>query len=162
LKEENNNRSDTFPTEISTGLYNKAMLSARQSVYRLKRSQLKLLDLVSLLNEKDLMGSAEGLVGLVKGQLTPEVNAFKDAESFGSLTSYSPKRLKGLLRLLVQHGYLEQVYSAEEEDYFFRISPLGQAAVLTYRAHPHKKKSIIRPAPKKTIIPLIIKENTHE
>jgi hypothetical protein len=159
---QNNNRSDTFSTEILAGLYNKAMLSARKSVYRLKRSQLKLLDLVSLLNQKGLMGSAEGLTALVQGQLTPEALAFKDAESFGSLTSYSRKRLKGLLRLLVQRGYLEQAYSAQEEDYFFRISPLGQQAVMDYRAHPHKKKEIVRPTPKKTIIPLITKENTHE
>lgn len=155
---ENNNQSDTFHSEIFASLYNKAMLPERNREKPLRRAQLKLLDLIALLNDHGRMGSPEGIVALAQGIVNPETLAFKEAESFGSLTSYSGKRLKGLLRLLVQKGYLSQAYSAAEEDYFFLISAQGRAALTPYRAHPHKKKVVVRPSPKKTIIPLIIKE----
>jgi DNA-binding PadR family transcriptional regulator len=136
------------------GHYNVLMLQRPRKEFVPKRAQLKLLDLVLGLNEAGQMGSSEALVELAHGANSPAVLAFACLDSYGSLTSFSSKRVKGLLRVLKQHGYLTQRYDAHEEEYYFVTTPLGQQAALAYRTKPHAKAVVARKRSKASILPL--------
>jgi len=125
-----------------------------KKAYRVKRAQLKLMDVVKSLRERGAAASADGLGKIVNGSSDPEAIAFRDLDSFGSLVSLNGKRCKGLVRLLVERDYLRQIYVEEEDEYFLALTAKGEEAVAAYRAHPHKKKPFVPTKTKKTIIKL--------
>jgi len=112
------------------------------------------MDVVKALHDKGVMASADGLLKIANGSFDPEAVAYQDLDSFGCLISLNGKRCKGLLRLLVERGYLRQIYVEEEKDYFLALTLTGEAALAEYRAHPHKKKAYVPAKPKKTIVKL--------
>jgi hypothetical protein len=140
--------------EMLEGHYNILMLQRPRKEFVPKRAQLKLLDLVLGLNEAGKMGSSTALVELAQGTDSPAALAFASLASYGSLTSFSSKRIKGLLRTLKQHGFLSLRYDAHEDEYYFVTTSLGQQAALTYRTHPHNKAVVVPHPVKASILPL--------
>lgn len=114
----------------------------------------KILHVVDSLNKNDDFPLPQGVYKILKGTVDEETKKYQDLDAFGSLISYSSKKVSRYVTMLVRHNYLKKIYDPNTDDLYLQITPLGASELREYfkkRRSAFQKKS---PLKKKTIVHL--------
>jgi len=98
-------------------------------------SDIKILETVLYLNEKNLYPLAQGVFKILSASGEPEYVIYRDIPTYGTLLSYPSKHISRLVMMLLRYGYLERKYDETTDELYLKISPKGEAFLLSY----HKK-----------------------
>lgn len=127
------------------------MVKNRQS-FRIRVTHLKVLETVRYLNKDNAFPSVPGVAKILNGVNDQETKLFVNAETFATLLSYRGRKLTSLVTNLVRRNYLSYVYSDDDNQKYLRITPLGEATLLSFQTK-HKVSFIAKKrSHKKTIL----------
>ncbi|MFA7378351.1 MAG: hypothetical protein GX816_00950 [Erysipelotrichia bacterium] len=124
------------------------MVKNRQS-FRISVTHLKVLETVRYLNKDNAFPSVPGVAKILNGVNDQETKSFVNADTFSSLLSYRGRKLTSLVTNLVRRNFLSYVYSDGDNQKYLKITPLGEATLLSAqiknkvtfvaKKKPHKK-----------------------
>lgn len=120
--------------------------------YKLTITHFKLLDTVTVLNEQHKYPLQEGIYKIVSGQEDDESKAYKDIPTYGTLISYSSKKISRLCIMLLRYKYLSYIFDRKTNQLYLQITEKGKAALFDF--HKHHKKTYCKV--KKQIKPTIV------
>ena len=115
-------------------------------------SDIKILDTVEYLNNKDLYPLPLGVYKILSGSSEPEYIVYHDMPTYRTLTSFSSKRISRLIMMLLRNDYLGKIYEPKSDELYLKITEKGK--VFLYHYHKKHKYSF----QKKTVSkkPLIV------
>ena len=114
--------------------------------FELNQTYAKVLLTISELNKKSYFPLNEGLYKILTGVNDEETAPFLDLVTFGTLTSYSSKRICHLTLMLFRHGYIGKIFDPETKKLYFRTTEKGEEVLtLFYKKH---HCSFVRKKPK--------------
>ena len=102
---------------------------------KLTRSDIKILETVSSLNDNGFYPLPDGVYKILKGVVDKETVPFMDYPTFSTLISCKSKRISMSIMLLVRYKYFEKIYSEKHDELFLKISDFGKSFLLQH----HKK-----------------------
>lgn len=94
----------------------------------------KILYTVNYLNVKHYYPLSKGVWKILKGDIDEETMPFMECESFGTITSYSSKKISRLIMMLYRYHYLSKKYDEKTNEIYLEISPLGVSSLGKYLA----------------------------
>ena len=97
--------------------------------FELNQTYAKVLLTISELNKRSYYPLNEGLYKMLTGILDEETAQFSDIPSFGTLTSYSSKRICHLTLMLFRHGLIGKIFDSKTQKLYFRITELGEESL---------------------------------
>ena len=104
--------------------------------FELNQTYAKVLLTISELNKKSYFPLNEGLYKILTGVNDEETAPFLDLVTFGTLTSYSSKRICHLTLMLFRHGYIGKIFDPESKKLYFRTTEKGEEVLtLFYKKH---------------------------
>ena len=121
--------------------------------FELNQTYCKVLLTISELNKLSYYPLNEGVYKILAGILDDEVASFTELPSFGTLTSYSSKKICHLTLMLFRHGLLGKIFDPDTKKLYLRSTDEGEEALKKYFAK-HKKGFAKR---KQKSVPTIIK-----
>ena len=98
-------------------------------------SEIKILETVNDLNEKDLYPLSLGVYKILTGSSEDEYIIYHEMKTYRTLTSFSSKHISRLIMMLLRNGYLSKTYDEKSDDLYLKITDKGKAFLLHY----HKK-----------------------
>ena len=101
--------------------------------FTLNQTYTKVLLTISELNKKSYYPLNEGLYKILTGVIDDETSGFVDAVTFGTLTSYSSKRICHLTLVLFRHGLIGKIFDPETQKLYFRTTELGEEMLNDFR-----------------------------
>lgn len=110
-----------------------------ERIYKLTITHYKILDTVLALNKKHLFPNNEGIYKIVSSFDDEETRKYSDLDTFGTLTSYSSKKISRLCIMLLRYKYLAYAFDPNTNSLFFQITEKGKVAL--YDFHKHHKGS---------------------
>lgn len=114
--------------------------------FELNQTYAKVLLTISELNKRSYFPLNEGLYKILTGVNDEETAPFLDLVTFGTLTSYSSKRICHLTLMLFRHGYIGKIFDPETKKLYFRTTEKGEEVLtLFYKKH---HCSFVRKKPK--------------
>ena len=120
----------------------------------LKRSitHIKILHTVKELNDNHLYPNQEGIYKILSGVKDEETESLMGIPTFGSLISYSSKKVCHYILALYRYGFLTKIFDRETKELYLTLTEKGDLELFTYlRKHKNgyskKKKEL-----KKTIV----------
>ena len=114
--------------------------------FTLNITYFKILDTINLLNEKHLYPLPYGVYKILLGEKDEETIKFKDFPTYGTLISYSSKKLARLIMMLHRYKYLAKKYDPKTDELYLEITPLGVSSLLEFKKKYHsayKKKEVV-------------------
>ena len=81
---------------------------------KLNVTYYKVLETVSLLNNKGLYPLNEGIYKILTGQKDDETIQYSSFPTYSTLVSYGSKRICGLTLMLLRYKYLEKIYDKKK------------------------------------------------
>lgn len=121
--------------------------------FELNQTYCKVLSTISELNKRSYYPLNEGIFKIVSGVIDDETEQFVDLLSFGTLTSFSSKKVCHLTLMLYKKGLLGRVFDPKSKKLYLRITEKGEQELELYFAK-HKRGFAKR---KLKITPTIIK-----
>lgn len=116
--------------------------------FTLNQTYAKVLLTISELNKSSYYPLNEGLYKILTGVVDDETSGFINVTTFGTLTSYSSKRICHLTLVLFRHGLIGKIFDPETQKLYFRINELGEEMLNDfYKKH---RCSFARRKPKTT------------
>ena len=106
--------------------------------FELNQTYCKVLLTISDLNKQSYYPLNEGLYKILVGIMDEEVLPFANLASFGTLTSYSSKKICHLTLMLFRQGLIGKVFDPETKKLYLRTTEKGEEALKVYFAK-HKK-----------------------
>ena len=106
--------------------------------FELNQTYCKVLLTISELNKQSYYPLNEGIYKILAGILDDEVMPFSNISSFGTLTSYSSKKICHLTLMLFRKGLIGKVFYPETKKHYLRTTDKGEEALKNYFAK-HKK-----------------------
>ena len=106
--------------------------------FELNQTYCKVLLTISELNKQSYYPLNEGIYKILVGIIDDEVMPFSNISSFGTLTSYSSKKICHLTLMLFRKGLIGKVFDPETEKLYLRTTDTGEEALKNYFAK-HKK-----------------------
>ena len=104
--------------------------------FALNQTYAKVLLTISELNKKSYYPLNEGLYKILTGIIDDETSQFVNIPSFGTLTSYSSKRICHLTLMLFRHGLIGKIFDAKTQKLYFRTTEIGEELLNDfYRKH---------------------------
>lgn len=94
--------------------------------FALNQTYAKVLLTISELNKNSYYPLNEGLYKILTGVLDDETASFTAVPTFGTLTSYSSKRICHLTLMLFRHGCIGKIFDPETQKLYFRTTELGE------------------------------------
>ena len=110
-------------------------MKKQASVYKLCTNDLKILETIDLLNQKDIFPLPEGVYKILCGSEDEEINEYKDLPTYKTLVSYNSKKISRLIVMLVRYQYLEKIYDEDSDELYLKVSDKGKVSLIDY----HKK-----------------------
>ena len=95
--------------------------------FTLNQTYAKVLLTISELNKKSYYPLNEGLYKILTGVLDDETASFTAIPTFGTLTSYSSKRICHLTLMLFRHGLIGKIFDPGTQKLYFRTTETGEA-----------------------------------
>ena len=95
----------------------------------LNQTYAKVLLTISELNKKSYHPLNEGLYKILTGVIDDETSPFVSLMTFGTLTSYSSKRICHLTLMLFRHGLIGKIFDPATKKLYFRITESGEELV---------------------------------
>lgn len=114
--------------------------------FELNQTYAKVLLTISELNKKSCFPLNEGLYKILTGVNDEETAPFLDLVTFGTLTSYSSKRICHLTLMLFRHGYIGKIFDPETKKLYFRTTEKGEEVLTIFYKKHHC--SFVRKKPK--------------
>ena len=105
---------------------------------KLNQTYYKVLITIKTLNDLHYYPLNEGIYKILVGIIDDEVMPFSNISSFGTLTSYSSKKICHLTLMLFRKGLIGKVFDPETEKLYLRTTDTGEEALKNYFAK-HKK-----------------------
>ena len=121
--------------------------------FELNQTYCKVLLTISELNKQSYYPLNEGIYKILVGIIDDEVMPFSNISSFGTLTSYSSKKICHLTLMLFRKGFIGKVFDPETKKLYLRTTDKGEEALKKYFVK-HKKGFAKR---KQKSIPTIVK-----
>ena len=106
--------------------------------FELNQTYCKVLLTISELNKQSYYPLNEGIYKILAGIIDDEVMPFFFFFSFGTLTSYSSKKICHLTLMLFRKGLIGKVFDPETKKLYLRTTDKGEEALKNYFAK-HKK-----------------------
>ena len=100
--------------------------------FELNQTYCKVLYTIAKLNEQSYYPLNEGVYKILAGIIDDEVLPFANIDSFGTLTSYSSKKICHLTLMLFRRGLIGKVFDPDSKKLFLRISDKGEEALKYY------------------------------
>ena len=104
----------------------------------LNQTYCKVLLTISRLNQKSFYPLNEGIYKVLAGVDDEEAFAFNDLETFGTLTSYSSKKICHLTLMLFRHDYIGKIFDPKSKKLYFRITEKGEKALADFLNKHHR------------------------
>lgn len=127
-------------------------MARMKSDYFPSTSDIKILETVSYLNEKDLYPLPLGVYKILVGSSEDEYIIYHELPTYRTLTSFSSKKISRLIMMLLRNNYLSKIYDEKSDDLYLKITDKGVAFLLHY--HKKHKYSFRKKSPSKR--PLIV------
>ncbi len=105
------------------------------NTYILSLVDIKILDTVSLLNEKKIYPLPEGIYLILKGSERSEIDDYRHLPTYKTLVSFSQKKISKFIMMLLRYHYLENKYDIPSDKFYLKITDKGIVALIDY----HKK-----------------------
>ena len=121
--------------------------------FELNQTYCKVLLTISELNKQSYYPSNEGVYKILVGIIDEEVLPFSNIISFGTLTSYSSKKICHLTLMLFRKGLIGKVFDPKTKKLYLRTTEKGDEALEKYFIK-HKKGFAKR---KQKFAPTIVK-----
>ena len=111
----------------------------------LETTDYKILQTVSLLNEKNIYPLNECVFRILIGDDTDEVIQFKELPTYKTLISINQKKVSRYVVMLVRYKYLVRIYDETTDEMYLKIAPLGEMELTKYlknRRYKYVKKKV--------------------
>ena len=95
----------------------------------LNQTYCKVLLTISELNKLSYYPLNEGIYKILVGINDEEVAPFNNLTTFGTLTSYSSKKICHLTLMLFRHGYIGKIFDPKTKKLYFRVTEEGEKAL---------------------------------
>lgn len=110
-------------------------MARMKSDYIPSTSEIKILETVSYLNEKDLYPLPLGVYKILVGSSENDFIIYHELPTYRTLTSFSSKHISRLIMMLLRNNFLEKIYDEKSDELYLKITDKGVAFLLHY----HKK-----------------------
>ena len=97
--------------------------------FALNQTYAKVLLTVSDLNKSSYYPLNEGIYKILAGVIDDETAPFTNLVTFGTLTSYSSKKICHLSLMLYKRGLIERIFDSATKKLYFRASKKGEEAL---------------------------------
>lgn len=107
-------------------------------------SYYKILETISFLNERGFYPLPQGVGKILRGEIDEEIQPFIACPTYGSLVSYSRKKICRCVMMLFRYKYVEKVYDKKTDELYLKISTLGELSLLKFKKkhkNPYQNKS---------------------
>ena len=121
--------------------------------FAVNQTYYKVLLTISELNKKSYYPLNEGIFKILAGVIDDETSSFVDVVTFGTLTSYTSKKICHLTLMLYRHGFIEKIFDANTKKLYWRINHKGEESLRKFFLH--HKRGFARRKPKSS--PSIVK-----
>ena len=98
----------------------------------INQTYCKVLLTISELNKLSYYPLNEGIYKILAGINDDEVLQFSSLITFGTLTSYSSKKICHLTLMLYRHGLIEKIFDAKTKKLYLRTNSKGEEALKTF------------------------------
>ena len=120
---------------------------------KLNQTYYKVLITIKALNDLHYYPLNEGIYKILVGVVDEETKQFVDLDCFGTLISFTSKKVCRLTMMLYRYGYLGRVFDTQTKKLYFSLTDKGIEATETFLRN-HKKPFARR---NKNVIPTIVK-----
>ena len=120
---------------------------------KLNQTYYKVLITIKALNDLHYYPLNEGIYKILVGVVDEETKQFVDLDCFGTLISFTSKKVCRLTMMLYRYGYLGRVFDTQTKKLYFSLTDKGIEATETFLRN-HKKPFDRR---NKNITPTIVK-----
>ena len=110
-------------------------MKKESNVYKLCTNDYKIIETISLLNEKDIYPLPEGVYKILKGDEGEEIDPYRDLPTYKTLVSYTSKKISRLIVMLIRYRFLERIYDEASNELYLKVAPKGETELIKY----HKK-----------------------
>ena len=100
--------------------------------FQLNQTYYKVLLTISELNKRSYYPLNEGVYKVLAGLIDDEVIPFNDLETYGTLTSYTSKKICNLTLMLFRHGYIGKIFDPVSKKLYFRTTEKGERALVDF------------------------------
>lgn len=95
----------------------------------LNQTYYKVLLTLKLLNDLQYYPLNEGIFKILNGKVDEETRPFSAFPTFGTLSSYTSKKVSHLTLMLFRYGYIGKIFDSKSNKLFFRITDTGEQFV---------------------------------
>ena len=122
---------------------------------KLNQTYYKVLITIKALNDLHYYPLNEGIYKILIGVVDEDTKQFVDLDCFGTLISFTSKKVCRLTMMLYRYGYLGRVFDTQTKKLYFSLTDKGIEATETFLRN-HKKPFARR---SKNVTPTIVKIN---
>ena len=98
----------------------------------INQTYCKVLLTISELNKRSYYPLNEGVYKVLVGIVDDETVPFADLETYGTLTSYTSKRICHLTLMLFRHGYIGKIFDPASKKLYLRITEKGETELANF------------------------------
>ena len=121
---------------------------------KLNQTYYKVLVTLKELNDLNYFPLNEGIYKILVGIVDEDTKDFMNFRSFGTLISFSSKKICRLTMMLYRYNYISRVFDTKTKKLYFTLTKKGEGAVNSFLLK-HKKPFAKRKSKKST--PTIVK-----
>ena len=100
--------------------------------FELNQTYCKVLLTISELNKLSYYPLNEGVYKILAGIIDDEITQFSELPTFGTLSSYSSKKICHLTLMLYRHGFIEKIFDSKTKKLYLRTSSKGEDALISF------------------------------
>ena len=120
---------------------------------KLNQTYYKVLITIKALNDLHYYPLNEGIYKILVGVVDDDTKPFVDLDCFGTLISFTSKKVCRLTMMLYRYGYLGRVFDTQTKKLYFSLTDKGIEAAESF-LNKHKKPFARR---NKNVTPTIVK-----
>ena len=116
--------------------------------YKLSITHLKILFAINELNSLDKYPTPKGVNNVLKGEKDEESSSYSSLKSYGTLLSYSGRKMCLCITNLVRRGFLTYIYDEVSDGMYLKLTEKGRVELSTYQKKIpslRKKSKVIKP-----------------
>ena len=100
--------------------------------FALNQTYCKVLLTISALNKRSYYPLNEGVYKILVGIIDEETTPFMNLETYGTLTSYTSKRICHLTLMLFRQGYLGKIFDPVTKKLYLRTTEKGEKELVNF------------------------------
>ena len=112
--------------------------------FKLNITYIKVLVTIKELNDDNLYPLNEGIYKILVGMEDEEANSYRYISTFGTLSSFTSKKVCRYTMMLFRYGYLGKIFDPQTKKLYFRLTDKGleeaDAFLKKHKKGFHRKK----------------------